>query len=65
MFWTDYEAAISKSNTDFIMNTDDWTNLRTIDESKVNSSWEIVVWTYKSRKGLYKEDIREQGPQEL
>ncbi|KAL9129225.1 MAG: hypothetical protein Q9217_002266 [Psora testacea] len=30
---------------------DDWTNLRTIDESHVNSSWEIVVFDYKSRKG--------------
>ncbi|KAL9102017.1 MAG: hypothetical protein Q9163_002793 [Psora crenata] len=35
---------------------DDWTNLRTIDESHVNSSWEIVVFDYKSRKGLHKED---------
>lgn len=23
---------------------DDWTNMRTIDESHVNSSWELVVW---------------------
>ena len=34
---------------------DDWTNLRTIDESHVNSSWEIVVFDYKSRKGLHKD----------
>ncbi len=31
---------------------DDWTNMRTIDESHVKSSWEIVVWHYKSRKGI-------------
>lgn len=33
---------------------DDWTNMRTIDESHVKSSWEIVVWHYKSRKGIQK-----------
>ena len=31
---------------------DDWTNMKTIDESNVNSSWEIVVFDYKSRKTL-------------
>ena len=31
---------------------DDWTNMKTIDESNVNSSWEIVVFDYKSRKAL-------------
>ena len=31
---------------------DDWTNMRTIDESHVKSSWEIVVWHYKDRKGI-------------
>lgn len=30
----------------------DWTNMKTIDESNVDSSWEIVVFDYKSRKGL-------------
>ncbi|KAL8673589.1 MAG: hypothetical protein Q9168_001987 [Polycauliona sp. 1 TL-2023] len=29
---------------------DDWTNMRTIDDSHVNSSWEILVYDYKSRK---------------
>ena len=33
---------------------DDWTNIRTIDEEHVNSSWEIVVFDYKTRKGLEK-----------
>lgn len=33
---------------------DDWTNMRTIDDSHVNSSWEIVVFDYKSRKSLVK-----------
>ena len=33
---------------------DDWTNMRTIDEERVNSSWEIVVFDYKSRKGVGK-----------
>ena len=33
---------------------DDWTNMRTIDEEHVNSSWEIVVFDYKSRKGVQK-----------
>ena len=33
---------------------DDWTNMRTIDESHVKSSWEIVVWHYNSRKGIQK-----------
>ena len=33
---------------------DDWTNMRTIDDSHVNSSWEIVVFDYKSRKSLLK-----------
>ncbi|KAL8703472.1 MAG: hypothetical protein Q9201_003346 [Fulgogasparrea decipioides] len=33
---------------------DDWTNMRTIDDSNVNSSWEIVVFDYKSRKSLVK-----------
>lgn len=31
---------------------DDWTNLRTIDESHVKSSWEIVIFDYKSRKEI-------------
>lgn len=31
---------------------DDWTNMRTIDESHVASSWEIVVFDYKSRKAV-------------
>ncbi len=31
---------------------DDWTNMRTIDESHVNLSWEIVIFDYKSRKGI-------------
>lgn len=31
---------------------DDWTNMKTIEESNVNSSWEIVVFDYKSRKNL-------------
>lgn len=31
---------------------DDWTNMRTIDEEHLNSSWEIVVFDYKSRKGV-------------
>ena len=35
---------------------DDWTNLKTIDESKVESSWENLVWMYKDRKGLRKEE---------
>ena len=26
---------------------DDWTNMRTIDESHVRSSWELIVWDYK------------------
>ncbi|KAL8691931.1 MAG: hypothetical protein Q9218_002939 [Villophora microphyllina] len=33
---------------------DDWTNMRTIDDSNVNSSWEIVVFDYKSRKSMVK-----------
>ncbi|KAL9613283.1 MAG: hypothetical protein Q9167_002192 [Letrouitia subvulpina] len=33
---------------------DDWTNMRTIDESHVASSWEIVVFDYKSRKPMEK-----------
>ncbi|KAL8783985.1 MAG: hypothetical protein Q9213_004236 [Squamulea squamosa] len=33
---------------------DDWTNMRTIDDSHVNSSWEIVVFDYKSRKTMAK-----------
>ncbi|KAL6716893.1 hypothetical protein ACLMJK_004805 [Lecanora helva] len=33
---------------------DDWTNMRTIDEEHVNSSWEIVVFDYKTRKGIEK-----------
>lgn len=28
---------------------DDWTNMRTIDESHVKSSWDIVIWKYKAR----------------
>lgn len=28
----------------------DWTNMRTIDESHVKSSWELVVWDYKVLK---------------
>lgn len=35
---------------------DDWTNMRTIDDSHVNSSWEIVVFDYKSRKSLLKKN---------
>lgn len=35
---------------------DDWTNMRTIDDSHVNSSWEIVVFDYKSRKSLLKKE---------
>ncbi|KAL9029684.1 MAG: hypothetical protein Q9196_002108 [Gyalolechia fulgens] len=35
---------------------DDWTNMRTIDDSHVNSSWEIVVFDYKSRKSLVKRE---------
>ena len=31
---------------------DDWTNMKTIDESHVNLSWEIVIFDYKSRKGI-------------
>ena len=34
---------------------DDWTNMRTIDESHVASSWEIVVFDYKTRKSLVKD----------
>lgn len=30
---------------------DDWTNMRTIDESHVNSSWELVGWDYKILNG--------------
>ncbi|MCJ1276535.1 hypothetical protein MMC21_004341 [Puttea exsequens] len=30
---------------------DDWTNMRTIDESHVKSSWEILIWHYKTRPG--------------
>ena len=29
---------------------DDWTNMKTIDESHVKSSWELVVWDYKVLK---------------
>lgn len=29
---------------------DDWTNMRTIDESHVRSSWELIVWDYKVLK---------------
>ncbi|KAL8708240.1 MAG: hypothetical protein Q9220_006817 [cf. Caloplaca sp. 1 TL-2023] len=36
---------------------DDWTNLRTIDDSNINSSWEIVVFDYKSRKSLAKKKL--------
>lgn len=28
----------------------DWTNMRTIDESHVKSSWELIVWDYKILK---------------
>lgn len=35
---------------------DDWTNMRTIDESHVKSSWEIVVFDYKSRISLVKRE---------
>ncbi|KAL8939324.1 MAG: hypothetical protein Q9216_003417 [Gyalolechia sp. 2 TL-2023] len=35
---------------------DDWTNMRTIDDSHVNSSWEIVVFDYKSRKSMAKRE---------
>ena len=31
---------------------DDWTNMRTIDESHVKSSWDIVIWKYKARLGV-------------
>ena len=31
---------------------EDWTNMKTIDESKVNSSWEVVVINYKARKQI-------------
>ena len=31
---------------------DDWTNMRTIDESNVASSWELVIWKYKGRSGV-------------
>ena len=31
---------------------EDWTNMKTIDESKVNSSWEVVVINYKARKEI-------------
>lgn len=31
---------------------DDWTNVRTIDESHVKSSWEIVIFDYEIREGL-------------
>ena len=31
---------------------DDWMNMRTIDEEYVNSSWEIVAFDYRSRKGV-------------
>lgn len=30
---------------------DDWTNMRTIDESHVKSSWDIVIWKYENRLG--------------
>lgn len=42
---------------------DDWTNMRTIDDSNVNSSWEIVVFDYKSRKSLVKR--KQQMPSDL
>lgn len=29
---------------------DDWTNMRTIDESHVKSSWELIVWDYSVLK---------------
>ena len=32
---------------------DDWTNMRTIDESHVKSSWDIVIWSYKDRPGVH------------
>lgn len=44
---------------------DDWTNMRTIDESHVKSSWEIVVFDYKSRKGMSKKIKEEQKEQSL
>ena len=31
---------------------DDWTNMRTMDESNVPLSWEMVVFDYKSRKNI-------------
>ena len=31
---------------------DDWTNMRTIDESHVKSSWEIVIFDYEIREGV-------------
>ena len=31
---------------------DDWTNVRTIDESHPASSWELVIWKYKDRAGV-------------
>ena len=42
---------------------DDWTNMRTIDDSNVNSSWEIVVFDYQSRKKLVEK--QQQVPSEL
>lgn len=31
---------------------DDWTNMRTMDESNVALSWEMVIFDYKSRKNI-------------
>jgi len=36
---------------------DDWTNLRTIDESHVQSSWEILIFDFKSRKNIQKNSV--------
>ena len=35
---------------------EDWTNMRTMDESHVPMSWEMVVFDYKSRKGIQTEE---------
>ncbi|KAI9796491.1 MAG: hypothetical protein M1833_006159 [Piccolia ochrophora] len=31
---------------------DDWTNMRTIDDSHVRSSWELISWDYKGMKKI-------------
>lgn len=35
---------------------DDWTNMRTIDENHVKSSWEIVIFGYEIREGVKQVD---------